>query len=146
MKNILKTSKIPTLLCRVAVGLIFFSEGLQKFVLPEVIGTGRFAKIGFPSPAFWAYLTASFEIVCGILIIIGLVTRLACIPLLIIMITAFVTTKIPLFMDKGLWVFLHEGRVDFALTLLLVFLLIYGGGRMSVDIKIYRSGIRSWRY
>lgn len=135
MKRILETSPVPTLLCRLAVGLIFLSEGLQKYIRPEVVGTGRFEKIGFPNPAFWAYFTGSFEIVCGILILLGFLTRLAAIPLLIIMLTAFITTKIPLLLDKGFWSFAHDYRTDFAMTLLLIFLLIHGGGRKSVDIK-----------
>jgi uncharacterized membrane protein YphA (DoxX/SURF4 family) len=135
MKRILETSPVPTLLCRLAVGLIFLSEGLQKYIRPEEVGTGRFEKIGFPNPALWAYFTGSFEIVCGILILLGFLTRLAAIPLLIVMLTAFVTTKIPILLDKGFWAFAHDYRTDFAMTLLLIFLLIYGGGRNSVDMK-----------
>lgn len=135
MKRILRTSAIPTLLCRLAVGLIFLSEGLQKYIRPEEVGTGRFAKIGFSDPAFWSYFTGGFEIICGILILIGFLTRLASIPLLIIMTTAFVTTKIPFLLNKGFWPFAHEYRTDFAMTLLLIFLLLYGGGKNSVDIK-----------
>jgi len=135
MKKIVSTSAIPTLLCRLAVGFIFLSKGLQKYILPEEAGTGRFAKIGFSDPAFWAYFTGSFEIFCGILILIGFLTRIAAVPLLVIMITAFITTKIPILSDKGFWPFAHEYRTDFAMTLLLIFLLINGGGKHSVDIK-----------
>lgn len=131
-----KTANIPTLLIRLAVGLIFLSEGLQKYIIPDATGAGRFAKIGFSHPAFWAYFTGSFEIVCGILVLIGLVTRLAVIPLLIIMIVAFITTKIPILTDKGFWPFAHEYRTDFAMTLLLIYLLVYGSGRHSIDKKI----------
>jgi len=139
IKNIIKTPGVPTLFCRLAVGLIFLSEGLQKYIRPEEVGTGRFEKIGFSAPVFWAYFTGGFEIVCGILILLGLLTRLAAIPLLIIMITAFISTKIPILMDKGFWSFAHEYRTDFAMTLLLIFLLIYGGGRKSIDRKISRN-------
>jgi putative oxidoreductase len=138
IRNIFGTSSAPTLLCRLAVGLVFLSEGIQKYVRPMEVGTGRFEKIGFSDPAFWAYFTGSFEIVCGILILFGLFTRLAAIPLLIIMITAFVTTKIPA-LDKGFWAFAHDYRTDFAMTLLLIFLLIYGGGKFSLDRKIFRN-------
>ena len=137
MISVIRTPKIPTLLCRLAVGLIFLSEGIQKYVFPDVVGTGRFIKIGFSDPSFWAYFTGAFEIVCGILILIGLLTRLAAIPLLIIMMVAFITTKIPIFFDKGFWPMAHEYRTDFAMTLLLIFLLIYGGGKFSLDKKMY---------
>ena len=135
--NIFKTTNVPTIICRLVVGLIFISEGIQKFIYPGTIGAGRFAKIGFNDPAFWAYFTASFEVVCGLLIVFGLFTRLAAFPLLIIMITAFITTKWPVLIDKGFWAMAHEYRTDFALTMLLIFLLIYGGGNRSMDSKIY---------
>ena len=74
--------------------------------------------------------------VCGILILIGLFARIAAIPLLIIMLVAFVTTKIPILIQKGFWSFAHEYRTDFAMTLLLILLLIYGGGNHSMDRKL----------
>jgi putative oxidoreductase len=125
---------------RMAVGLIFLSEGLQKYLFPDQLGTGRFITIGFSNPAFWAYFTGTFEILCGILIIIGLITRLASIPLIIIMITAFITTKIPILMHKGIWPWAHEYRTDFAMTLLLIYLLLYGPGNWSLDSKITDAG------
>jgi uncharacterized membrane protein YphA (DoxX/SURF4 family) len=139
MNRILRTDSIPTLLCRLAVGLIFLSEGLQKYITPDATGAGRFAKIGFSNPSFWAYFTGSFEIVCGILVLIGMLTRMAAIPLLIIMLVAFITTKVQLLTDKGFWSFAHEYRTDFAMTLLLIYLLIYGGGNKSIDKKLFRS-------
>jgi putative oxidoreductase len=121
---------------RIAVGLIFLTEGIQKFLFPDLLGTGRFTTIGFSHPAFWAYFTGSFEVICGFLVLAGLVTRLASIPLIIIMITAFISTKWPLLMHKGFWPFAHEYRTDFAMTLLLIYLLVYGAGNLSVDSKI----------
>jgi putative oxidoreductase len=126
-------------LIRIVVGLIFMSEGIQKFLFPELAGTGRFEKIGFSDPAFWAYFTATFEIICSFLILIGLLTRFAAVPLVIIMITAFITTKWPLLINKGFWTMAHEYRTDFAMTLLLIYLLIYGAGNWSVDSEIIRS-------
>jgi len=121
---------------RLVVGLIFLTEGIQKYLFPELLGTGRFLKIGFTNPEFWAYFTGTFEIICGAFLLIGFLTRLMSIPLFIIMVVAFVTTKWPLLIEKGFWSFAHEYRTDFAMTLLLIYLLIYGGGRQSVDSKI----------
>lgn len=135
----IRTADIPTLLIRLIVGLIFLSEGLQKYITPDATGVGRFAKIGFNHPSFWAYFTGSFEIICGTLILIGLLTRVAAIPLLIVMIVAFITTKIPILTDKGLWPFAHEYRTDFAMTMLLIYLIIYGGGNNSIDKKLIHS-------
>jgi putative oxidoreductase len=141
MKNkIIKTSKTPAFIPRLIVGLIFLSEGLQKFINPDAVGAGRFAKIGFSDPVFWANFTACFEIVCRVFLLFGLFTRLAAIPLLIVMITAFITTKIPILTDKGFWSFAHEYRTDFAMTMLLIFLLYFGGGSLSLDKEIYDRG------
>ncbi len=127
------------ILIRIVVGLVFLTEGIQKFLFPDLLGPGRFMKIGFTDPAFWAYFTGTFEIICGSLVLLGFMTRLAGVPLLIIMITAFVTTKWPLLVTKGFWVFAHEYRTDFAMTLLLIYLLIFGAGKWSVDSGIYNS-------
>ncbi len=113
------------LLPRIILGTVFLSEGIQKFVTPVEIGPGRFAKIGFSHPEFWAYFTGSFEIICGVLILAGILIRFAVIPLLIIMIVAFVTTKMPILEHKGFWAFAHEYRTDFAMTLLIILLLKY---------------------
>jgi len=122
-----------SLLPRLIVGLVFLSEGIQKFLFPESVGSGRFEKIGFSNPEFLAAFVASFEIVCGALILIGFSVRIAAIPILIIMITAITTTKIPILEEKGFWSMAHDARTDFSMTLLSVFILIYGAGRLSVD-------------
>ena len=135
--NIFKTEDDNrAILVRLIVGLVFLTEGIQKYVFPDLLGTGRFLTIGFSNPAFWAYFSGTFEILCGTLVILGLITRLASIPLIIIMVTAFITTKIPILVHKGVWPWAHEYRTDFAMTLLLIYLIIYGAGRWSFDSKI----------
>lgn len=128
---------------RVVVGLVFLSEGIQKFLFPESVGAGRFAKIGFENPEFWALFVASFEIVCGTLVLIGFLTRIASIPLLVIMFTALMTTKIPILLEKGFWQMAHDSRTDFAMTLLLVFLIIFGAGNGSIDYKLSQKKNKS---
>jgi uncharacterized membrane protein YphA (DoxX/SURF4 family) len=135
--KILKTSNIPALIARLTVGLVFLSEGIQKFLYPDVVGAGRFSKIGFSNPEFWASFTAMFEITCGIFVLLGFLTRFASLPLLIIMITAFVSTKLPILNNEGFWKMAHEYRTDFAMTMLLIFLLYYGGGKYSLDSKFF---------
>lgn len=128
-----------TILIRCMVGAIFLSEGVQKFLFPDLVGAGRFVKIGFENPEFWAQFTASFEILCGSLILIGLLTRLAAIPLLFIMTVAFITTKYPILIEKGFWSMAHEYRTDFAMTIGSIFLLIRGGGKYSIDYNFKRD-------
>jgi uncharacterized membrane protein YphA (DoxX/SURF4 family) len=119
--------------------LVFLSEGIQKFLFPELVGAGRFEKIGFTNPEFLASFVASFEIICGVLILLGFSIRVAAIPLLIIMITAITTTKIPILPEKGFWQMAHDSRTDFAMTILIIFLLIYGAGKLSADYIFQRK-------
>ena len=125
-----------SVLPRLIVGLVFLSEGIQKFLFPDLLGAGRFEKIGFSNPEFLACLVASFEIACGLLVLAGFFTRIAVIPLLVIMLTAIISTKIPILAEKGFWSMAHEARTDFSMTLLIIFLFIYGAGKKSIDHRI----------
>jgi putative oxidoreductase len=118
---------------RLMVGLVFLSEGIQKFLFPDAIGAGRFAKLGIPYPDFFGPFVGAIEITCGFLLIIGLLTRFASIPLLVVILTAIYTTKIPILENKGFWAAAHEGRADFCMLMGLLFLLIYGAGKYSAD-------------
>ncbi len=119
-------------LIRVAVGAVFLSEGIQKFLFPAALGVGRFTKIGIPAPQFFAPFVGVVEIVCGALVIAGLVTRLAAVPLVIDISVAIATTKVPLLLHRGFWAMAHEARTDFAMLLGLIFLLIAGPGSWSI--------------
>jgi len=91
------------LLIRILVGWVFLSEGIQKFLFPDALGVGRFVKIGIPWPQVMAPFVAVVEIVCGALLLIGLMTRLASIPLLIDICVALYSTKIVTLAKNGLW-------------------------------------------
>ena len=122
---------------RLAVGLIFFTQGILKYIDPH-LGVLRFARIGFPLPGFTAYFVGAFEITCGLLVLVGLFTRVACIPLLVVILTAIATTKIPeLFhAGQGFWFMVSDARTDFAMAMSLVFLLLAGGGGLSLDLPL----------
>jgi putative oxidoreductase len=122
-----------TILIRLMVGAVFLSEGIQKFLFPDKLGAGRFEKIGLPFPEFLGPFVGSFEIICGSLVLIGLLTRLASIPLIIIMLVAIATTKAEVLANDGFWEMMHGSRTDWAMLLSGIFLLIKGGGRWSVD-------------
>jgi uncharacterized membrane protein YphA (DoxX/SURF4 family) len=115
------------------VGLVFLSEGFLKSIFPETMGSGLFAKLGFEDPDFLASLVGYFEITCSMLILMGLLCRLATIPLFIIICTAIYTTKLPLMAEKGFWMAIHETRTDFCMVIGLIYLFIYGAGRWSMD-------------
>ncbi|HUE13891.1 MAG TPA: DoxX family protein [Planctomycetaceae bacterium] len=121
------------ILIRLLVGAVFLSEGIQKFLYPDALGVGRFTKIGIPYPEIMAPFVGVCEIVCGSLVLAGLLTRLASIPLIIDMLVAIATTKFPILAKTGVWSMAHEARVDYAMLLGSIFLLVVGAGRWSVD-------------
>src|SRR5476651_746013 len=124
------------LLIRLIVGGVFLSEGIQKFLLPEAQGVGRFTKIGIPNPEIMAPFVGVCEIVCGVLFILGLLTRFAAITMIIDMLVAIWTTKIPILLNAGFWSMAHEARTDYAMLLGSIFLLVVGVGSWSLDAKI----------
>jgi putative oxidoreductase len=146
--DILRTSASGwTILMRLLVGLIvFLPEGIQKLAFPDSLGAGRFANIGIPYPEVMGPFVGIVEIVCGALIIVGLCTRLAAIPLIIIMVVAIVSTKVPILLGHDVWIFhvpklsryglwsmAHEARADFDMLLGSFYLLIKGPGAWSLD-------------
>ncbi|HUK81880.1 MAG TPA: DoxX family protein [Verrucomicrobiae bacterium] len=143
-------------LIRLMVGSVFLVEGIQKFLYPAALGAGRFAKIGIPAPEVLGPFVGSVETVCGALVLVGLLTRLAAIPLLINISVAILTTKIPILLGHGFWTLtlamlprygflsmMHEARTDFSMLLGLIFLLIVGPGRWSLDAWWFKQRGRS---
>jgi uncharacterized membrane protein YphA (DoxX/SURF4 family) len=124
------------ILIRLIVGGVFISEGIQKFLFPTDLGVGRFSKIGIPSPEVLAPFVGVCEIVCGALILIGLLTRVAAVPTIIDMLVAISTTKIPILFKSGFWAMAHEARVDYTMLLGSIFLLVVGAGLWSVDARL----------
>ena len=121
---------------RLAVALIFFTQGILKFTDPNM-GVARFTRIGFAHPAFTANFVGVFEILCGALVLAGLSTRIASIPLLIVISTAIVTTKLPELSrpNQGLWFMISDARTDFAMLCSLIFLIAAGAGVWSLDAR-----------
>jgi len=130
-------------LIRLAVGGIFLSEGIQKFLFAESLGVGRFKTIGIPAPEITAPFVGCVEIVCGVLVTLGLATRLAAVPLVITMMVAIATTKVPILIAHGFWKMAHEARTDFAMLLGAACLVLIGGGPLSVDHWLLRRGKRT---
>ena len=137
-----------TILVRLMVGSVFLLEGIQKFLYPEALGAGRFAKIGIPAPEVMGPFVGGVETICGALVLAGSLTRLAAVPLLINISVAILSTKIPILLGHGFWTFtlgklprygflsmMHEARTDFSMLLGLLFLLIVGAGAWSVDAR-----------
>lgn len=153
IKRILQTNPASiNILIRIMVGAVFLSEGIQKFLYPAMRGVGRFEGMGFPAPEFFASFVGVVEIMAGIMILVGLLTRAAALTMLINMSVAIIVTKIPIAFGEsfgpfilrdlqtyGFWSMAHEIRTDFAMWLGSLFLLIKGGGRWSVDIFVVKK-------
>ncbi|HYK22501.1 MAG TPA: DoxX family protein [Pyrinomonadaceae bacterium] len=137
------------ILIRLMAGAVFLWEGILKFVYPNQ-GVGRFTKLGFPAPHFTATADAWLEIIGGILLLTGLMTRLIAIPFVIEMIVAMASTKIALYLGTsplplppvppqiGFWAVLHEIRSEYAQLLNCAFLVITGPGLWSLDAALAR--------
>jgi uncharacterized membrane protein YphA (DoxX/SURF4 family) len=149
------TAPASVILIRIAVGAVFLSEGIQKFLFPNELGAGRFVKIGIPAPEIMGPFVGIVEIVCGSLIILGLLTRLAAILLIIDVCVALISTKLPILLGHGFWRFslsklpsygfwsmAHEARTDFAMLLASIFLLIVGAGAWSLDARLASNALQ----
>jgi len=156
MKNIIRWLTEPpidgpasTVLIRLMAGGVFFWEGILKFVYVNQ-GVGRFTKLAMPFPVFTADFVGGLEIVGGVLIMAGFLTRLIAIPFVIEMIVAMLSTKISLYLGTsplplppappkvGVWAVLHEVRSEYAQIMVVLYLLINGPGRWSLDAVLAR--------
>lgn len=150
LREIIYTDRSKAIiLIRIMVGFVFLSEGIQKFLFPEIDGVGRFAAIGFPHPAFYASFVGSFEIISGILLLFGLFSRAAALAMFINISVAIIVTKIPIGLGHGFgpfvvhpmktygfWSMAHEMRTDFSMWLGALFLILKGGGKLSLDFWV----------
>src|SRR5262249_32648259 len=139
-----------TLLLRLMVGGVFFWEGLLKFVYANQ-GVGRFTKLGIPFPHFTATSIGGLGIVGGLLWLTGLTTRLIAIPFVVEMIVAILSTKISLYLGTsplplppappqvGFWAVLHEIRSEYAQMLTVMFLMVNGPGKWSLDAVLFNT-------
>ena len=141
VKEKLLSTRAPaaTVVVRALVGGVFLLEGIKKFLFVAQWGAGRFTKIGIPAPEIMAPFVGVVEIVGGTLLLVGLLTRWAAIPLIIDISVALCSTKIPILLKSGFWPMEAEARTDYSMLLGLVFLLIVGGGRWSLDARLTRA-------
>jgi putative oxidoreductase len=131
------------LVIRFMVGVVFFLEGIKKFIFAEQWGAGRFTRIGIPLPHAMAPFVGTVEIVCGLLVLLGLRTRLAAIPLLGVICTAIATTKVPILFKSGFWPMEAEARTDFSMLVGLIFLVLAGSGCLSLDAHFSRDKLKT---
>jgi putative oxidoreductase len=145
------TGSSNILIIRWMTGTVFFWEGVLKFVYANQ-GVGRFTKLGFPIPETTAHFVAVGEILGGLLLLLGLFTRLTAFYFILQMVVAILSTKITLYLGtsplplppapprSGIWAVLHEIRSEYAQLLTCIFLLTEGPGRRSIDFTISTAG------
>lgn len=139
---------LPMILIRIIVGLVFLTEGILKFMYASELGAGRFAHIGLPFPHILAPLVGAVEISGGVALILNLYSGDAAILLLIVILTAICTTKLPILLGHpigvfappklehyGLFSFIHEARTDLAMLFGLVAILLDSGMKISLKGK-----------
>ena len=144
--NLLNTdAPAATLVVRLLAGLVFFAEGIKKFMFPIEWGVGRFEKIGIIYPHLSAPFVGAVETVCGLLLIFGLFTRPAALLLLIDISVAILSTKVPILMHKGFWPAEAEARGDYSMFMSSLFLLVVGAGAMSLDACWVRKRNDLWK-
>ena len=117
----------PTL-ARLTLGVVFIGTGWGKLHgLGKV--TDFFTELGIPAPGFNAVLAASAELICGALLLVGLLSRLAAIPLIVVMTVAILTAKL-----EGL----HGisdllGFEEWTYIILALWIAVAGPGALSLD-------------
>ena len=144
------TGQSTILILRLMAGGVFFMEGILKFVYVNQ-GVGRFTKLGFPMPDTLAHFVGVAEIIGGLFLLFGLMTRVVALYFILEMIVAILSTKISLYLGTyplalpsspptiGFWAVEHEVRSEYAQLLTCLFLLIEGAGRRSLDFVISTS-------
>ena len=137
---------------RLSLAGVFIPEGLQKLTHPDILGAGRFAKIGIPWPDFFGPFVGVIELLAGLMFLVGHASRAAAVPIIVIMIVAIVSTKIPILLGREWWIFslreldrygflsfTHETRTDWAMLMGAIFMLLSGSGRWSLDERLRRG-------
>jgi len=147
-KWVATTAPRAAVLVRAAIAFVFVTEGIQKFLYPDALGAGRFAKIGIPAPGVMGPFVGVVEIAGGLLVLVGLLVRLGAFALLVDMIVAIISTKIPILIGHGFmgfadpttrtgfWGMAHEARTDITMLLCCAFLLAVGAGSRPANARL----------
>ena len=143
---------LPMILIRAIVGFVFLVEGILKFIHPDELGAARFEHIGLPFPHLLAPFVGGVEIVGGAAIMFNIFAGDAALLLMIVIVTALISTKAPILFGRqlgpftliklphyGLLSFLHEARLDLSMLVGAVAVLIDSGVRVGRRRPWYQS-------
>jgi putative oxidoreductase len=134
MRELDRLQWIAPLIGRFAVGMLFLSTGWGKVHTLDKV-TAFFTELGIPAPGFHATLVGYSELICGSLLVVGLLTRLATVPLIVSMIVAILTAK----RRELHGIFDLVGFDEFTYLAVLVMIAFIGPGRVSLDHLIARN-------
>ena len=143
---------LPMILIRIIVGLVFLVEGILKFAHPDELGAPHFAGIGLPFPHLLAPLVGGVEIAGGVAIMLDFFAGDAALVMLIVIVVAIITTKVPILLGRqfgpftliklpsyGWLSFFHEARVDLCMLFGSVAVLIDSGLQVGRKRHWYQS-------
>jgi uncharacterized membrane protein YphA (DoxX/SURF4 family) len=141
------------ILVRMMVGLVFLLEGALKYLRPEDVGAGHFAAIGLPFPEILAPMVGGIEIGCGAAILLNFFAGDAALALLVVIVTALVSTKLPILLGRPIgpftmeklnnygWLsFFHQARTDFCMVFGLLAVMIDSGMHLGRKRHWYQGG------
>ncbi len=134
MTDFNKLHEVSHLVLRVVIGFVFFLHGLEKVQNIGMI-QGMLTGMNFPAPELMGWVLALSELICGALLILGLVTRLATIPLMIAMLLALLVVHLPYGFSMA------KGGFEYVLALLgaLFVLMTAGSSKVSLDHLLFKG-------
>ncbi len=123
----------PALLARITMGLIFVQSGWGKFNhLPKVVE--YFSSLGIPAPQLQAPFVTGVELVGGVLLFLGLGTRLISFPLIGTMVVAILTARREDLTGVGALF----GMSEYLYIVLFFWLIVEGAGPVSLDHRLFK--------
>lgn len=132
-----KLSWLPPLVARITVGWVFVLSGWGKLhALPDIVE--YFRSLGIPAPEIQAPFASGTELVCGALLLLGLASRFAAVPLIVVMTVAIMTARFEQLTSAGALF----GFIEFTYIALLLYIAVAGPGPLSLDRLLFRRGGR----
>ncbi len=128
---------LAPIVTRVIVGIIMAAHGLQKLAMgPAMFGEGMLSELGVPAPVFFGWVVTLVELGGGVLLILGLVSRLAALALAANLVVALLLVKTDVGLIAEMGAALPGAELDLALIAGFLTVLFLGPGRLSVDHAI----------
>jgi len=128
---------LAILILRLCLAVVFIGHGLQVafglFGGPDIPGFSKMlADLGFKAPAVWAYIAAYTQLIAGLFLVLGFLTRFAAFSLFIFMLVAAIKVHI----SKGFFMQTGGFEYNFVLACICVALMLAGSGKFAMTPKL----------